>query len=236
MNWYYFVDLQGKRHYTQSRDEAERRRSECGGGHAIIQTNNPPPSEDTLPADAYLALRRHAEQVKDIPRDHLSIRAGRAIEGILEMDIAKEDLETCETKHILQCALFLAKILVIPDDKMKQAVELYCAPNGVIAHYRHNAAQPNTFTGHGAFLVQIEDNVFRIDHVSEDRVTYGKRPKRVELPSIKDALQYVDSLASKHWYSSFIDPHARALGFTDIPFTGDTSFRSWRDRAAEGDI
>ena len=161
MRWYYFVDLEGKRHYEKTREEAEQRRHDRGGGHAIIQTNIPPPEEDVLPGNIYIPLRSCAERAKEIPRNHLSIRAGRAIEGILELDIVKKDLESGEMKRALQCGQFLAKILVISEDKMKQAVELYCSPDGVVAHYRHNAVSPSTFTGHGAFLVQTEDEIIQ---------------------------------------------------------------------------
>lgn len=193
------------------------------------------PSECGVAAEEIEALLVRVEEIKKLPRDHYCIRAGRAAEAILCLTFMQEDLEGASMKRATACGGFMGNLLDVPAWIMKQAVDLYCKPDGLIAHYRHNAAPPSTFTGHGAFL-RLLDGSYSIEHISDDRVTYGKRSKVVELATIKKLLAYTSYLASKNWYSSFLDSSARAVGLTDLPYREDNSFRSWQERAAEGDI
>jgi hypothetical protein len=266
MKQFYFKDFKGKTHLAPTRDEAEALRKEVGGGYVIIQreasespTGSPfaqktggfffgperepgiwrsqttNPLEYGVEANDLEKLKIMIEDINKLPRDHLSIRAGRSIEAILGLSFVEDDLEAGATPRISSCGKYASSLLAIPHFVITQALDLYCNPDGTIAHYRHNAASPSTFTGHGAFL-RLNLGKYHIEHISEDRVTYGKRTKEVQFSSAKEVLSYVNYLASKNWYSSFLDPHARSIGLTDIPYKEDDSFRSWRDRAAEGDI
>jgi len=42
MEWFYFEDFTGKRHYAKTRKGAIRKREQVGGGYVIIQTFEPP--------------------------------------------------------------------------------------------------------------------------------------------------------------------------------------------------
>ena len=42
MNWFYFVDAKGRRHYASSRNDAEQKRKDAGGGSVITETSIPP--------------------------------------------------------------------------------------------------------------------------------------------------------------------------------------------------
>jgi hypothetical protein len=204
-------------------------------GQAKWRSQSQNPLECGVGAEDLEGLRITIEDINKLPGDHLSIRAGRAVEAILGLSFVEDDLEAGSTPRISACGRHVSRLLGIASFVMTQALDLYCNPDGIIAHYRHNAASPSTFTGHGAFL-KLNLGKYRIDHISEDRVTYGNRTKEVQFASAKEVLSYVNYLASKNWYSSFLDPHARSIGLTDMPYKEDDSFRSWRDRAAKGDI
>lgn len=181
-------------------------------------------------------LRARAEEInKMLPLDHYCIRAGRAAQAILCLPFMQEGLVAGSLKRAAACGWFMSKQLEVPEGMMSRAVDLYCKPDGIIAHYRHNAAPPSTFTGHGAFL-RLIDGSYSIEHISNDRVTYGNRSKIVELVTVNNVLAYISFLASKNWYTSFLDSSARAIGLSDLPYWDDSRFKSWRDRAAAGEI
>lgn len=236
-----YVIIQTANYGTQSSSSSFEHVTQSGTRAALMGSSRTwntrllDPSECGVAAEDIEILRARAGEIKMLPRDHYSIRAGRVAEAILCLSFMQEDLEEGSMKRATACGGFMGKQLDVPEWIMKQAVDLYCKRDGVIAHYRHNAAPPSTFTGHGAFL-RLLDGSYSIEHISVDRVTYGNRSKVVEFASVKELLGYASYLASKNWYSSFMDSSARAIGLTDLPYREDNSFRSWRERAAEGDI
>lgn len=171
--------------------------STLAGSSKTWSTRPVDPSECGVAAEDIHILRARVEEIKMLPRDHHCIRAGRVAEAILCLSFMQEDLEEGSMKKATACGVFMGKQLDVPEWIMKQAMDLYCRPNGVIAHYRHNAAPPSTLTGHGAFL-RLLDGTYSIEHISEDRVTYGKRTKVVEFAAVKKLLGYVSYLASRN--------------------------------------
>lgn len=166
----------------------------------------------------------------------LSVRAGKSIEQMLLIPKISAALENGDETLVIAHAQSIAQLEAIPWDIMVQALQLYGGSDGTIGHFRHNAADPETFTGHGAFLRFLGDNEYRMDHVSEDRVRYGKRQKSVMLNGIDEVHGYLGFLQDKHWYSAFIAPVARSLGIKDMPYLDDSSFVSWKQRALVDDI
>ena len=47
MKWFYFIDLRGVKHYADTREEAEKRREQLGGGYVIVETSSRPGLEST---------------------------------------------------------------------------------------------------------------------------------------------------------------------------------------------
>ena len=174
--------------------------------------------------------------VLNVHASQAGIRAGRAVE---ELCIFPEYIKAFEEEDGNKMQMYsniLGLLSGIPGSMMQEAISLYTEPNGTLAHYRHNAASPDTFTGHGAFLRIKENGGYSMFHISNDRVTFGKRNKEVELSSVKQVLDYIEFLRSNNWYSSFLSRHARNIGLNDLPYIADDSFVSWRDRAIKGDI
>ena len=193
------------------------------------------PSNCDISSDDLKTLESSKEKILITPIEHMSIRAGKVIEQLLGLESTQVDIKNGNVPRIISKGIFLGEKTEVPNYIIKNAINLYCKSDGLIAHFRHNAADPSSFTGHGAFLRHKEDQ-YSTYHVSTDRVRFAKRDQNVIHGNKQDAIKYVRYLRSKNWYSSFLHPIASLLPLPDMPYVVDSSFIPWHERAANGDI
>ena len=165
-----------------------------------------------------------------------SIAAGVIAERFIrsgELDaIAEESLDQLYaiTADLLRGTLGAKAEFALP------ALQLYAVPNGIIMHMRHNAAKPESFTGHGALFYE-DENGYVAHHESKDREKYGhlvdgvRRTQIVKFPSQAKMRDYAHFLASKNWYTNFLDPSLEGK-IPRFPYVLNDGFLSWKERAA----
>jgi len=181
-------------------------------------------------------------------QDQDAITSGAIIEALLQIDGFNAAVSI--DSPILDSYLVEAAQRINPPNVslIKEAAGYFAKPNGVLIYMRHPASPPKSFFGlgqdielrpTGVLIRQLSPDTFQAEHASRDRVDYGRQVDgrerfRVEpLPSAANAMAYIKSLGSKHWYTNFIHPNSPLSQVARFPYPEEKHrvFISWKDRA-----
>ena len=126
MNWFYFVDANGRRHFASSRDDAEQKRKNAGGGSVITETSIPPSNK----ADA------RSKEVTNAGNSNFAQLA-----GIIPMKndtswlLRSGELVYGQNKFIPALQIYHAKLSRFHCDSDKRILRLKDAHEPEVAHF-----------------------------------------------------------------------------------------------------
>lgn len=177
-----------------------------------------------------------------------AITAGMVIEALLRIEGFNAAASICSPardRYLLEAARHVQQLEL---SLIREAAGWFANGDGTLIYMRHPASPPKSFFGlgqdfdsrpTGVLIRQLTARTFQAEHASRDRAEYGKQVDgrerfRIEsLPSIGQAIAYIDSLGRKHWYTNFLHPDSPLSHATRYPYPAEEhrNFVSWKDRA-----
>jgi hypothetical protein len=197
---------------------------------------------DALPAigDAYNELRAISRSVADgvaLQPGQSSINAGLLTEAMLASPMAERLIQLEDDKLRGALAMGLSAPAGAPNSSMiKEALSLYGRPDGLIAHYRHGAASPATFTDNGMLVYAPGEgsNLYRVQNSSATRYLAdgyrGMQRAGAEEMSYRDLVNAIKFRENKGWYSNFVDPGvSESKPLPRLPYQGGNNLEGWEE-------